>query len=173
MAPFCGNRRDTVTLALTEGSDNMTSSMGGSACMAEQQTGAQPTGGMELEEQADGEFQELRSSLRHVLPGGVSASLRLSTGRTVYVKVGDVSRTGACVECRRPIEVTADEEVLLHISDDEQHQSVSLPARVQWVISRSYNTLVGLAFSEGPLLPGTLLDQYYDQIVQMRGSAEG
>lgn len=155
----------------------MTPSMGGSACMAEQQTGGQPTGEPQTgaegqEEQAAGELQELRTSLRHALPGGVSASIRLSTGRTVYVTVGDVSRTGACVVRRGSLEVTADEEVLLDISDYEQHQSVSLPARVQWVNTRSYNTLVGLAFSDGPLLPGTMLDQYFDQTLQMRGSFE-
>ncbi|MEA5391426.1 PilZ domain-containing protein [Cyanobium gracile UHCC 0139] len=126
--------------------------------MAEQQTGDEP--------------QELRTSLRHALPGGVSASIRLATGRTVYVTVGDVSRTGACVVRRGSLEVTADEEVLLDISDYEKHQSVSLPARVQWVNTRSYNTLVGLAFSDGPLLPGTMLDQYLDQTLQMRGGFE-
>lgn len=137
----------------------MTLSMGGSACMAEQQTGDEP--------------QELRTSLRHALPRGVSASIRLSTGRTVYVTVGDVSRTGACVVRRGSLEVTTDEEVLLDISDYEKHQSLSLPARVQWVNTRSYNTLVGLAFSDGPLLPGTMLDQYFDQTLQMRGGFEG
>ncbi|MBM5823596.1 MAG: PilZ domain-containing protein [Cyanobacteria bacterium K_Offshore_surface_m2_011] len=166
----------------------MTPSMGGSACMAEQQTGGQPTGepltsepltgepltgGEEHEEQAAAELQELRTSLRHVLPGGVSASIRLSTGRTIYVTVGDVSRTGACVVRRGSLEVLADEEVLLDISDYEQHQSVSLPARVQWVNTRSYNTLVGLAFSDGPLLPGTMLDQYFDQTLQTRDGFEG
>ncbi|MEA5410512.1 PilZ domain-containing protein [Synechococcus sp. BA-120 BA3] len=136
--------------------------------MAEQQTGGETP-----EEQAAPELQELRTSLRHALPGGVSARIRLSTGRTVYVTVGDVSRTGACVVRRGSLEVTTDEEVLLDISDYEQHQSVSLPARVQWVNTRSYNTLVGLAFSDGPLLPGTMLDQYLDQTLQMRGNFEG
>jgi hypothetical protein len=150
--------------------------------MAEQQTGEQRTGEPQAgdqpteakgpEEQADGEPQELRNSLRHALPGGVSASIRLSTGRTVYVTVGDVSRTGACVVRRGALEVSADEEVLLDISDYEQHESISLPARVQWVNSRSYNTLVGLAFSDGPLLPGTMLDQYFDQTLQTRGNFE-
>ncbi len=148
--------------------------MGGSACMAEQQTSGQPAAEQPAAEQPAGEEpQELRTSLRHALPGGVSASIRLSTGRTVYVTVGDVSRTGACVVRRGSLEVTADEEVLLDISDYEKHQSVSLPARVQWVNSRSYNTLVGLAFSDGPLLPGTMLDQYFDQTLQMRGNFEG
>jgi hypothetical protein len=162
----------------------MTATMGGSACMAEQQTGAQQPGedltGEPMtrenlagpEGQADGEPDELRTSLRHALPGGVSASIRLSTGRTVYVTVGDVSRTGACVVRRGSLEVAANEEVLLDISDYEQHQSVSLPARVQWVNSRSYNTLLGLVFSEGPLLPGTMLDQYFDQTLNVRGKFE-
>ncbi len=151
----------------------MDSSMGGSACMAEQQTGGQQTNGEVHGGQAEEEFDELRTSLRHALPGGVSASIRLSTGRTVYVTVGDISRTGACVVRRGSLELTANEEVLLDISDYEQHQSVSLPARVQWVNTRSYNTLVGLAFSDGPLLPGTMLDQYLDQTLQTRGTFEG
>jgi len=129
--------------------------------MAEQQTGGQPVGE---------EPEELRTSLRHALPGGVSASIRLSTGRTIYVTVGDVSRTGACVVRRGSLEVLADEKVLLDISDYEKHESVSLPARVQWVNTRNYNTLVGLAFIDGPLLPGTMLDQYFDQTLNVRGN---
>lgn len=132
--------------------------------MAEHQTGEQQTGD---------EPQELRTSLRHALPGGVSASIRLSSGRTVYVKVGDVSRTGACVVRRGSLEVTASEEVLLDISDYERNQSLSLPARVRWVDTRSYDTFVGLAFLDGPLLPGTMLDQYLDQTLKMRGGFEG
>lgn len=121
----------------------------------------------------DGQLQELRTALRHVLPPGVSASIRLSSGRTVYVTVGDISRTGACVIRRGSLEVVANEEVLLDISDYEQHQNISLPARVQWVNTRSYNTLVGLLFSQGPLLPGTMLDQYLDKTLMARGSVEG
>lgn len=123
--------------------------------------------------EGDGQLQELRTALRHVLPPGVSASIRLSTGRTVYVTVGDISRTGACVIRRGSLEVEANEEVLLDISDYEQHQNISLPARVQWVNTRSYNTLVGLLFSEGPVLPGTMLDQYLDKTLMARGSVEG
>jgi hypothetical protein len=63
--------------------------------------------------------------------------------------------------------------VLLDISDYEQHQNISLPARVQWVNTRSYNTLVGLLFSQGPLLPGTMIDQYLDKTLMARGSVEG
>ena len=131
--------------------------------MAEQQTSGQQSGE---------ELPELRTSLRHALPGGISACIRLSTGRTIYVTVGDVSRTGACIVRRGSLEVTADETVTLDISDYEQHQSVSLQARVQWVNTRSYNTLVGLAFSDGPLLPGTMLDQYFDQTLQTRGGLQ-
>jgi 23S rRNA G2069 N7-methylase RlmK/C1962 C5-methylase RlmI len=117
--------------------------------------------------EGEGQLDELRNALRHVLPAGVSASIRLSSGRTVYVTVGDISRTGACVVRRGSLEVVANEDVLLDISDYENHQSVSLPARVQWVNSRSYNTLVGLVFAEGPLLPGTMLDQYLDRTLMV------
>ncbi len=128
-------------------------------------------------EQTEGEsevqLQELRTALRHVLPQGVSASLRLSSGRTVYVTVADISRTGACVIRRGSLELQANEELLLDISDYEQNQKFSLPARVQWVSTRSYNTLVGLVFSQGPLLPGTMLDQYLDQTLKAPGSPRG
>jgi hypothetical protein len=123
--------------------------------------------------ESQGQLEELRTALRHVLPPGVSASIRLLSGRTVYVTVGDISRTGACVVRRGSLEVLANEEVLLDISDYEQHQNISLPARVQWVNTRSYNTLVGLLFSQGPLLPGTMIDQYLDKTLMARGSVEG
>jgi hypothetical protein len=125
------------------------------------------------ETEGQGQLEELRTALRHVLPPGVSASIRLLSGRTVYVTVGDISRTGACVVRRGSLEVMANEEVLLDISDYEQHQNISLPARVQWVNTRSYNTLVGLLFSQGPLLPGTMIDQYLDKTLMARGSVEG
>lgn len=126
-------------------------------------------------EQTEGEgpLQELRTSLRHVLRPGVSASIRLVSGRTVYVTVADISRTGACVVRRGSLEVVANEDVLLDVSDYELHQNISLPARVQWANSRSYNTIVGLVFIEGPLLPGTMLDQYFDRTLLSKGSGEG
>jgi hypothetical protein len=127
----------------------------------------------ETEGESEAQLQELRTALRHVLPPGVSASLRLSSGRTVYVTVGDISRTGACVIRRGSLEVEANEELLLDISDYEQNQKFSLPARVQWVSTRSYNTLVGLVFYQGPLLPGTILDQYLDQTLKAPGSPRG
>jgi hypothetical protein len=119
------------------------------------------------------QLEELRTALRHVLPPGVSASIRLSSGRTVYVTVGDISRTGACVVRRGELEVIANEEVSFDITDYEQHESISLQARVQWVSTRSFNTLLGLVFSEGPLLPGTMLDQYLDRSLLARGGFEG
>ena len=95
----------------------------------------------------------------------------LSSGRTMYVTLNNISRTGACVVRRGPLEVTANEEEVLDISDYEKHQSMTLPARVQWVNAGGYNTLVGLAFREGPLLPGTMLDPYFDQTLRTPGRA--
>jgi hypothetical protein len=123
--------------------------------------------------ESQGKLEELRSSLRHVLPPGVSASIRLPSGRTVYVTVGDISRTGACVIRRGTLDVVANEKVLLDVSDYERQQSVSLPASVQWVNSHSHNTLVGLVFSKGPLLPGTMLDQYLDRTLRPQGFING
>jgi hypothetical protein len=111
-------------------------------------------------EQAEGEgpLEELRTALRHVTPPGVFASIRLSSGRTIYVTVGDISRTGACVVRRGELEVSANEQVSFDITDYEQNESISLQVRVQWVSTRSFSTLLGLVFTEGPLLPGTRLD---------------
>jgi hypothetical protein len=111
----------------------------------------------------DRQREDLRTSVRHVLPSGVSASMRLATGRTVYVTVRDLSRSGACVIRRGDLEIQKEEEVLLMVSDDESQQKVSLPSRVQWVDSGGYNTIMGLSFNEGPLLPGSLLDEFLDQ----------
>jgi len=96
--------------------------------------------------------------------------IRLSSVRTVYVTVGDISRTGAYVVRRGELEVMADEDVPLEVSDYESNQNVSLQSRVKWVRTKSYNTLVGLVFTEGPLLPGTMLDQYLDRTLMGRGS---
>jgi hypothetical protein len=112
--------------------------------------------------------QDHRFSLRHVLPKGVSASLRLPTGRTVYVTVRDLSRTGACIIRRGDVEIHAEDEVMLEVSDSEGQQKLSLPASVKWVDESGYSTVVGLAFSQGPLLPGSLLDRYLDQSLALR-----
>lgn len=125
----------------------------------------------ENQQQPAGQAAERRGALRYVLPPAVSASLSLSSGRTMYVTLNNISRTGACVVRRGPLEVTANEEVLLDIRDYEKHQSVTLPARVRWVDAGGYNTLVGLVFREGPLLPGTMLDQYFDQTLRTPGRA--
>jgi len=119
-----------------------------------------------------GQLEELRTALRHVLPAGVAASLRLESGRTMYVMVADISRKGACVVRRGELEVMADEDVLLDVSDYERKQSLSLQARVKWVRIRNYNTLIGLVFTEGPLLPGTMLDQYLDRTLLARSTSE-
>jgi hypothetical protein len=148
-------------VALLGSGDTMCLSMLTSACMSPEQI------------ENEGQLEELRTSLRHVLRPGVSASIQLASGRTVYVTVDDISRTGACVVRRGGLEVVANEDVLLDVSDYEHNQNVSLPARVQWVNSRSYNTLVGLVFTEGPLLPGTMLDQYLDQALNFHGAVEG
>jgi len=127
-------------------------------------------GADELDEEESG--SDLRSALRHLLPPGVSASVILASGRPVYVNLRDVSRTGACIVRRGGLDVRENENVLFEVSDFEIQQKVSLPSRVQWVNASGYNTVVGLVFNEGPLLPGTLLDTYLDQSLKARG-AEG
>ena len=59
--------------------------------------------------------------------------------------------------------MTANDEVLLDVSDHEVDQALVLSANVRWVNSLSQKTLVGLALTEGPLLPGSILDQYLDR----------
>jgi hypothetical protein len=115
------------------------------------------------------ELPDLRAAMRHVLPPGISASLRLGSGRTIYVTVANLSRTGVCVFRRGLFEVKANEEVVLDVSDFEKQSSLVLPSLVQWVDVRGYGSLVGLLFKDGPLLPGTMLDQYLDQFLMGRG----
>ena len=114
---------------------------------------------------------ELRKALRHSLPAGVSASLKTLLGRIAYVTVNDLSRSGACVVRRGGIEIEPDEEVILDFSDMERNQHLSLPSQVQWVKEKNYNTQIGLRFLNGPLLPGTMLDDYLDQPLLGRGGA--
>ncbi len=130
-----------------------------------------PDEGSEADDGADeGDANaDLRSALRHLLPPGVSASVILASGRPVYVNLRDVSRTGACIVRRGGLDVRENENVLFEVSDFEIQQKVSLPSRVQWVNASGYNTVVGLVFDNGPLLPGTLLDTYLDQSLKGRG----
>jgi hypothetical protein len=117
------------------------------------------------------ESEDLRSSLRHILPRGVSASMRTVSGRILHVSVSDISRTGACVIRRGGIDVDQDEQVILDFSDTEHQQKLSLPSLVQWVNSTTYNTQIGLRFLQGPLLPGTMLDAYFDRSLLARGGS--
>ena len=109
------------------------------------------------------ENEDLRCVPRHILPAGVPACVQMPSGRKAYVTIGDISRAGACVVRRGPLDVTANDEVLLDVSDHEVDQALVLSANVRWVNSLSQKTLVGLAFTEGPLLPGSILDQYLDR----------
>nr|WP_286194311.1 PilZ domain-containing protein [Synechococcus sp. CCY 0621] len=106
--------------------------------------------------------------MRHSLPPGVSASLRTLSGRLAYVTVTDLSRSGACVIRRGGIELDPNENVVLDFSDGELNLDLSVPSQVQWVKEKNYNTEIGLRFLTGPLLPGTMLDQYLDQPLAAR-----
>ena len=118
----------------------------------------------------DGAFNasELRQSVRHSLPPGVSASLRTHSGRLAYVTVTDLSRSGACVIRRGCIELERNENVTLTINDVELSQELCLPSQVQWYKEKNFNTEIGLRFLKGPLLPGSVLDQYLDQSLAIR-----
>jgi hypothetical protein len=106
---------------------------------------------------------ERRSSLRQALPSGVPASLHLPSGRTGFVTLGDISRAGACIVRRGSLDVQTNDHVFLNISDYGLFQSVYLSACGKWMNILSHQILVGLAFTDGPLLPGTILDQYFDK----------
>lgn len=104
-----------------------------------------------------------RSSLRQVLPSGVPASIHLPSGGTGFVMLADISRAGACIVRRGSLEVKPSDRVFLNISDYGLFRNVYLSACVQWMNIWNHQTLLGLAFTEGPLLPGTILDQYFDR----------
>ncbi|WP_216903415.1 PilZ domain-containing protein [Synechococcus sp. CCY 9618] len=114
--------------------------------------------------------EDRRASVRHVLPAGVSASMRTLSGRIVHVSVTDISRAGVCVIRRGGIDVAAAEEVTVEFSDAERQQKLSLPSRVEWVKPTAYNSQIGLRFLQGPLLPGTMLDEYLDQSLTIRSA---
>ena len=85
-----------------------------------------------------------------------------------YVTVTDLSRSGACVVRRGGIELDANETVVLDFSNSDLNLDLSVPSQVQWVREKNYNTEIGLRFLTGPLLPGTMLDQYLDQPLAVR-----
>lgn len=118
------------------------------------------------------EPQEQRNSIRHILPPGVPASIRLDSGSTCFVTLGDISRTGASVVRRGSLKVHANDDLFLLITDFHAAKSVSLPARVMWMNLWSYETHIGLVFLESPLLPGTMLDQYLDKALMPPGRAD-
>lgn len=119
---------------------------------------------MSPEHPAIGELAlERRSSLRQVLPQGVPASIHLPSGQTGFVTLVDISRTGACIARQGSLEVKTDDEISLDVNDSKLLQNVALPAIVKWINNWCDKTHIGLFFAEGPLLPGTLLDQYLDR----------
>ncbi len=69
---------------------------------------------------------------------------------------------------RGGIELDPNENVVLDFSDSELSLDLSVPSQVQWVKEKNYNTEIGLLFLTGPLLPGTMLDQYLDQSLAVR-----
>ncbi|MCP9920819.1 PilZ domain-containing protein [Cyanobium sp. Cruz CV13-4-11] len=111
----------------------------------------------------EGRPQERRSSLRQALPSGIPASIHLPSGSAGFVTLGDISRTGACIVHRGSLEVNANDHVFLNVSDNRLFQNVYLSACVKWINILNHNIVVGLAFTEGPVLPGTILDQYLDR----------
>lgn len=111
----------------------------------------------------EGQLQERRRSLRQVLPSGIPASIHLSSGSSGFVTLGDISRDGACIVRRGSLEVNANDHVFLSISDHRLFQNVYLSACVKWMNILNRKIVVGLAFTEGPVLPGTILDQYLDR----------
>lgn len=77
--------------------------------------------------------------------------------------LGDISRAGACIVRRGSLQVNANDHVFLSISDHRLFQNVYLSACVKWMNILNHRIVVGLAFTEGPVLPGTILDQYLDR----------
>ncbi len=70
------------------------------------------------------------------------------------------------------LEVKPNDKVFLSISDYELFRNVYLSACVKWMTIWNNKIQMGLAFTEGPLLPGTILDQYFDKALLAPGSLE-
>ena len=66
------------------------------------------------------------------------------------------------------IEFDQQEHVILDFSDAELNKELAIPSQVQWVREKNYNTEIGLLFLKGPLLPGTMLDEYLDKPLALR-----
>lgn len=116
--------------------------------------------------------EDRRASLRQVLPSGVPASIHLPSGHSDFVTLGDISRAGACIVRRGSLDIKTNDQVFLNISDYGLFQNVYLAACVKWINTLNHKIHVGLAFTQGPLLPGTILDQYFDRVLLAPGSLD-
>jgi hypothetical protein len=116
--------------------------------------------------------EERRASLRQILPSGVPASIHLPSGHSDFVTLGDISRAGACIVRRGSLDIKTNDQVFLNISDYGLFQNVYLAACVKWINILNHKIHVGLAFTQGPLLPGTILDQYFDRVLLAPGSLD-
>lgn len=116
--------------------------------------------------------KDRRGSLRQILPSGVPASIHLSSGYSGYVTLGDISRAGACIVRRGLLEVQPHDQVFLNISDEGLVRNVYLSTCVRWMTIWNQKIRMGPASTEGPLLPGTILDQYFDRALVAPGSLE-
>ena len=115
---------------------------------------------------------ERRASFRQVLPSGIPASIHLPSGHSDFVTLSDISRAGACILRRGSLDINMNDQVFLNISDYGLFQNVYLAACVKWINTLNYKIHVGLAFAQGPLLPGTILDQYFDRVLLAPGSLD-
>jgi len=115
---------------------------------------------------------ERRASFRQVLPSGIPASIHLPSGHSDFVTLCDISRAGACILRRGSLDINMNDQVYLNISDYGLFQNVYLAACVKWINTLNYKIHVGLAFAQGPLLPGTILDQYFDRVLLAPGSLD-
>ncbi len=120
----------------------------------------------------DLQIKDRRSSLRQALPSGVPASIHLPSGRSGFVTLGDISRAGACIVRQGSLEVQPNDQIFLSISDHDLFRNVYLSACVKWMTVLNQQIRIGLAFTEGPLLPGTILDQYFDKALRAPGSSD-
>jgi hypothetical protein len=116
--------------------------------------------------------EDRRASLRQVLPSGVPASIHLPSGHSDFVTLGDISRAGACIVRRGSLDIKTNDQVFLSISDYGLFKNVYLAACVKWINTLNHPIHVGLAFTKGPLLPGTILDQYFDRVLLAPGSLD-
>lgn len=112
--------------------------------------------------------QQKRAFPRHTILDHVSASLKLDTGESVLVRIADISRRGARVVRMGPLGANRDDLLTLEIFDYNSGVTRRLRSRICWLQATPMTSIAGLSFVDGPLKPGTFLDEFLDRSILAR-----